>query len=184
MSRRYQDLRHCICAGSPGGRVWRRNSWTTGKLVVMIRSVAVLGAGVMGAQIAAHFANAGVPALLLDVTAEAAAAGTQARTGAQARSVLHAGHLEARHDRRLRSRAAAKLRESRLDHRGGRRAARRQARTARAASMRRAGLVRSSARTRRAFRSPRSPKAAATTSGGTGWARTSSTRRAICGCSR
>src|SRR5512139_1099327 len=40
-----------------------------------IRSVAVLGAGTMGAQIAAHFANAGVPALLLDVTAEAAAAG-------------------------------------------------------------------------------------------------------------
>ena len=29
----------------------------------------------MGAQIAAHFANAGVPALLLDVTAEAAAQG-------------------------------------------------------------------------------------------------------------
>src|SRR5689334_7812098 len=29
----------------------------------------------MGAQIAAHFANAGVPALLLDVTPEAAAAG-------------------------------------------------------------------------------------------------------------
>src|SRR5687768_1656167 len=29
----------------------------------------------MGAQIAAHFANAGVPALLLDITAEAAAAG-------------------------------------------------------------------------------------------------------------
>ena len=36
------------------------------------RSVAVLGAGTMGAQIAAHLANAGVPALLLDVTADAA----------------------------------------------------------------------------------------------------------------
>ena len=47
----------------------------------MIRSVAVLGAGVMGAQIAAHFANAGVPSLLLDVTPEAAAQGLQrART--------------------------------------------------------------------------------------------------------
>jgi 3-hydroxyacyl-CoA dehydrogenase len=33
-----------------------------------IRSVAVLGAGTMGAQIAAHFANAGVRALLLDLT--------------------------------------------------------------------------------------------------------------------
>ena len=46
----------------------------------MINSVAVLGAGVMGAQIAAHFANAGVPSLLLDVTAEAAEQGlTRAR---------------------------------------------------------------------------------------------------------
>jgi len=32
-----------------------------------IRRVAVLGAGTMGARIAAHFANAGVPSLLLDV---------------------------------------------------------------------------------------------------------------------
>jgi 3-hydroxyacyl-CoA dehydrogenase len=37
-----------------------------------IRSVAVLGAGTMGAQIAAHVANAGVPVVLLDVTREAA----------------------------------------------------------------------------------------------------------------
>ena len=37
-----------------------------------IRSVGILGAGTMGAQIAAHFANAGVPSLLLDVTPEAA----------------------------------------------------------------------------------------------------------------
>ena len=35
-----------------------------------IRTAAVLGAGTMGAQIAAHLANAGVPTLLLDVTAE------------------------------------------------------------------------------------------------------------------
>src|SRR5919106_5982775 len=42
-----------------------------------IRSVAVLGAGTMGAQIAAHFANAGVPALLLDVTADAARQGLE-----------------------------------------------------------------------------------------------------------
>ena len=47
----------------------------------MIRSVAVLGAGVMGAQIAAHFANAGVPALLLDVTAEAAEQGLKRARG-------------------------------------------------------------------------------------------------------
>jgi 3-hydroxyacyl-CoA dehydrogenase len=42
-----------------------------------IRSVAVLGAGTMGAQIAALFANVGIPALLLDVTGEAAAAGLE-----------------------------------------------------------------------------------------------------------
>ena len=42
-----------------------------------IRSVAVLGAGTMGAQIASHFANAGVPALLLDVTADAAKQGLE-----------------------------------------------------------------------------------------------------------
>ena len=40
-----------------------------------IRSAAVLGAGVMGAQIAAHFANAGLPVLLLDVSRDAAADG-------------------------------------------------------------------------------------------------------------
>src|SRR5436305_11801868 len=44
------------------------------------RTAAVLGAGTMGAQIAAHFANAGVPVLLLDVTADAAREGlTRAR---------------------------------------------------------------------------------------------------------
>ena len=47
----------------------------------MITSVAVLGAGVMGAQIAAHFANAGVPALLLDITAEAAEQGLKRARG-------------------------------------------------------------------------------------------------------
>src|SRR5436853_3991269 len=33
----------------------------------LFRRVAVLGAGTMGSRIAAHFANAGVPALLLDI---------------------------------------------------------------------------------------------------------------------
>ena len=40
-----------------------------------IRSAAVLGAGTMGAQIAAHLGNAGVPVLLLDLTADAAGEG-------------------------------------------------------------------------------------------------------------
>ncbi len=42
-----------------------------------IRTAAVLGAGTMGAQIAAHLANAGVPALLLDVTPEVAREGLE-----------------------------------------------------------------------------------------------------------
>ncbi len=42
-----------------------------------VREVAVLGAGTMGAQIAAHFANAGIPALLLDVTREIARDGLE-----------------------------------------------------------------------------------------------------------
>jgi 3-hydroxyacyl-CoA dehydrogenase len=42
-----------------------------------IRSAAVLGAGTMGAQIAAHFANAGVSTLLLDLTGEIARQGLE-----------------------------------------------------------------------------------------------------------
>jgi 3-hydroxyacyl-CoA dehydrogenase len=42
-----------------------------------INSVAVLGAGTMGAQIALHCANAGIPALLLDLTPEAAREGLE-----------------------------------------------------------------------------------------------------------
>ena len=42
-----------------------------------IRSAAVLGAGTMGAQIAAHLANAGVPSLLLDVSLDAARQGLE-----------------------------------------------------------------------------------------------------------
>jgi 3-hydroxyacyl-CoA dehydrogenase len=38
--------------------------------MLTIRRVAVLGAGTMGSRIAAHFANAGVPALLLDVAGD------------------------------------------------------------------------------------------------------------------
>ncbi len=46
-----------------------------------IRSAAVLGAGTMGAQIAAHLANAGIPALLLDVTPQAAREGFERARG-------------------------------------------------------------------------------------------------------
>ncbi|MGC4085724.1 MAG: 3-hydroxyacyl-CoA dehydrogenase family protein [Vicinamibacterales bacterium] len=46
-----------------------------------IRSAAVLGAGTMGAQIAAHLANAGIRVLLLDVTPEAARDGLTRASG-------------------------------------------------------------------------------------------------------
>jgi 3-hydroxyacyl-CoA dehydrogenase len=46
-----------------------------------IRRAAVLGAGVMGAQIAAHLANAGIPSLLLDLTADAARDGLKRASG-------------------------------------------------------------------------------------------------------
>ena len=50
-------------------------------LMSSFRSVAVLGAGTMGAQIAAHFANAGIPVLLLDVTADTAREGLKRARG-------------------------------------------------------------------------------------------------------
>jgi 3-hydroxyacyl-CoA dehydrogenase len=42
-----------------------------------IQRVAVLGAGTMGSRIAAHFANAGISSVLLDVTRQAAAKGVE-----------------------------------------------------------------------------------------------------------
>lgn len=67
-----------------------------------IRQAAVLGAGVMGAQIAAHLANAGVQVLLLDVTADAAAAGLKRATTLkpdpfftpEARKLIRTGSLD------------------------------------------------------------------------------------------
>ena len=47
----------------------------------LIHGVAILGAGTMGAQIAAHFANAGVPVLLLDLTADIARSGLKRARG-------------------------------------------------------------------------------------------------------
>ena len=98
---------------------------------MQIRSVAVLGAGTMGAQIAAHFANAGLPVLLLDVTRDGRARRARARRGAEARSVLHPGRRSAGPHRRLR-RGPRRDRRLGLDHRSDRRAARRQAGAARA----------------------------------------------------
>ncbi|MEW8007537.1 MAG: 3-hydroxyacyl-CoA dehydrogenase NAD-binding domain-containing protein, partial [Candidatus Thiodiazotropha endolucinida] len=38
--------------------------------IPVFKRVAILGAGVMGAQIAAHFTNAGIPSLLFDLPKE------------------------------------------------------------------------------------------------------------------
>src|SRR6478752_1267548 len=46
-----------------------------------IHSVAILGAGTMGSQIAAHFANAGTHVLLFDVTVELARDGLKRARG-------------------------------------------------------------------------------------------------------
>src|SRR5690242_1795989 len=56
-----------------------------------INKVAVLGAGTMGARIAAHFANAGLPCVLLDIVTPDAAQSTDKA----ARRKLVAGGLEA-----------------------------------------------------------------------------------------
>ena len=95
-----------------------------------IRSVAVLGAGTMGAQIAAHFANAGVPALLLDVTADAAKQGLERARALKPDpfftpdtwKLITTGGFDD---------GARPHRRERLDRRGDRRAARRQAGAAR-----------------------------------------------------
>ena len=42
---------------------------------IEIKKCAVLGAGVMGAQIAGHIANAGIPSLLFDINDELAKKG-------------------------------------------------------------------------------------------------------------
>src|SRR6266700_5169421 len=50
-----------------GARAWRRLLRGCRKMPYQIRKAAVLGAGVMGAAIAAHLANVGIPSLLLDI---------------------------------------------------------------------------------------------------------------------
>src|SRR5579863_9816807 len=65
----------------------------------MIHKVAVLGAGTMGARIAAHFANAGVPSYLLDIVppgAQGAARNQIAASGLEAaRKAKPAAFMEA-----------------------------------------------------------------------------------------
>jgi 3-hydroxyacyl-CoA dehydrogenase len=60
-----------------------------------IQKAAVIGAGVMGAGIAAQFANAGIPVLLLDIVPKGAAGKTEAKgAGPGERNALAAGAIE------------------------------------------------------------------------------------------
>ncbi|MBU8869299.1 MAG: 3-hydroxyacyl-CoA dehydrogenase/enoyl-CoA hydratase family protein [Gemmatimonadales bacterium] len=52
-----------------------------------IRKVAVLGSGVMGSAIAAHFANAGIPSLVLDIVPKDAGDNPKARSAIAAKAV-------------------------------------------------------------------------------------------------
>src|SRR5918998_4552996 len=52
-----------LAHSGPGGIPRKRSS----PRMLRIEKAAVLGAGTMGAQIAAHLANAGIPTLLLDI---------------------------------------------------------------------------------------------------------------------
>ncbi len=54
-----------------------------------INKVAILGAGTMGARIAAHFANAGVPSYLLDIVP------SDAQSGSSERNKIAAAGLDA-----------------------------------------------------------------------------------------
>ena len=64
------DVAHSSPASMPARRAGAR-----------ISKVAVLGAGTMGAQIAAHFANAGVPVWLLDLDSQTARDGLERAPG-------------------------------------------------------------------------------------------------------
>src|ERR1700731_738231 len=55
-----------------------------------INKVAILGAGTMGARIAAHFANAGVPSYLLDIVPQDASPSGSAR-GSDRNKIAAAG---------------------------------------------------------------------------------------------
>src|ERR1035438_2085995 len=72
------DHKYGVLTGAPAGLQWQsiirapRQRFKRGRSVnnFTIRKVAVLGAGVMGAQIAAHLTNADVPVVLFDLPSE------------------------------------------------------------------------------------------------------------------
>ena len=149
-----------------------------------IRIGAVLGAGTMGAQIAAHFANAGVPVLLLDVTADVAREGLEARarrsspirsSPPDALALITTGGFDTDLPRLPDADWIIEAVVERLDVK--------RALLERVDAVRAPASIVSSNTSGHSDRA-RWPKDAATTSAGTGSARTSSIRRATCGCSR
>src|SRR5215212_8472116 len=58
---------HSVLCGASGGENFSSSLGESKSPMLRIEKAAVLGAGTMGAQIAAHLANAGIPTLLLDV---------------------------------------------------------------------------------------------------------------------
>ena len=136
----------------------------------------------MGAQIALHCANAGVPAVLLDLTPDAARAGLdkarRLKPDPQFLPEVPSLVTTAGFDEGMGQLAHAdwviEAVVERLDIK--------QQLLARVDAARRPD--RSSVPTPPGFRLERSPKVAATTSSATGLAHTSSTRRAISGCSK
>ena len=65
----------CLTPGVPFCNLFCRPNFSRqGNVMTQsIQKAAVLGAGTMGARIAAHFANAGLPCLLLDIVPKDAA---------------------------------------------------------------------------------------------------------------
>src|SRR5918912_817647 len=63
----------------PSGKFVGKSLRQENPLMLRIEKAAVLGAGTMGAQIAAHLANAGIPTLLLDVVPKEPTAEEHAR---------------------------------------------------------------------------------------------------------
>ena len=130
-------------------------------MTTRIRTAAVLGAGTMGAQIAAHLANAGVPTLLLDVTREAARDGLERAKALKpdpfftpaTHTLIRTGGF----DEDLAAVVAV-----RLDHRGRSSSGSTSSSRSSRGSSRIAARTRSSARTRRASRSRRWPRGAPT----------------------
>ena len=150
-----------------------------------IRRVAVLGAGTMGSRIAAHFANAGVPTLLLDIVLpnqpnrNAAAlkgldTALKQKPGAfftpEAAALITPGNFE---DNLGAIRQCDWIIEAVAENLGD------QAGSCGAKWKRCARRTRSSPPTRVASRWPASPKGSAGSFAATSWARTSSIHRAI-----